>query len=273
MDVYSYTDYKPLLKDRMKDLRARGGTWTFRRLAGHLRLQPTYLSKVLNNESSHLSEDDLWTACKTLDFFPEEIEYALLLRSRATATQSERRQDLSLRIEKKRDERKLNAETASSSVLTNEMDYLLNPLCLVLSAALASETLRRDVRALAPKLGLRLPQLRDLLRVLERNDRIRLDPDDPFHVLKVHSRRTHFPKGHPLLRTHQTLFKNMILSRLATTPEDEKQSLLVTFTMDAASFAALKKEFQAFLKTAEEISKRSRHDEVYQLSFDLFRWL
>ena len=144
---------------------------------------------------------------------------------------------------------------------------------LILSAALTSEPLRNDVRALAPKLGLRVPQLRDLLRILERNDLIRLEPEDPFHVVKVFNRRTHFAKDHPLMRTHQSLFKNMILARLATTPEDEKQSMLATFTMDAPSFGELKKEFQIFLKKAEDISRRSRHDEVYQLSFDLFKWL
>ncbi len=35
----------------------------------------------------------------------------------------------------------------------------------------------------------------------------------------------------------------------------------------------LKKEFQIFLKKAEEISRASRHNEVYHLGFDLFRWL
>ncbi len=275
MDVYSFTDYKPLLKERLREARARKKNWTFKKIADHLGIQATYLSKVLNSDSHHLGEEDLWLACKTLDFFPEESEFILLLRAQAIAKKNERKNELGLRIETLRDQRKLTTEISrtDSSSFTNEMDYLLNPLGVVLYAALSVDALRENVRLVGNSLGLKTPQLKDLLRVLERNDLVVLDPTDSLNVLKVKARRTHFSKDHPLMRTYQHLFKTAIQSRLSTTPEEEKQCLMATFTMDQAGFEELKKEFQVFLKKAEHISKRARHKEVYQLCFDMFRWI
>ena len=275
MDVFSYQDYKPLLKDRIKEIRQRKKNWSFKKLADHLKIQSTYLSKIINSDKHHLSEEDLWLACKTLDFHPEEQDYILLLRSHTTCQKSERRQLLAQKIESLQAERKLQAEARqmSASSLTNEMDYLLNPLCVLLYVALGSEHLRKDIRQIGSSLGVRIPLLRDLLRILERNSLVGLDPTDPLRVTKVHSRRTHIPKDHPLMRTHQGLFKNMMQSRLAMTPEEEKQSLLATFTMDERGFEDLKKEFNVFLKKAEEISKKSTHQNVFQINFDLFKWI
>ncbi len=77
MDTFSHDNYKDILKVRLKELKTRKRFLTFRRVADHLNLQATYLSKVLNNEAHHLSEDDLYSACKLLEFLGEETEYIL----------------------------------------------------------------------------------------------------------------------------------------------------------------------------------------------------
>lgn len=275
MDIYFYDNYKTIIQERLKEPQVKKRNWNFRKLALHLEVQPTYLSRVMNHEDIHLSEDDLYAICKVLEFFPEEADYILLLRSYATAKRAERKKELFNKYESLRAQRKLNASEAefSSSRLNNEMEYLLNPLCVILQVALSSETIKKEIASLPSKLGIKLNQMKDYLKILERVGIFKLAPQNPLKILEVQKRQVHFHREHPLMRTHQQLLKELSQARLSLVPEEEKQSFMATFTMNAEGFEKLKKEFQIFLKKAEQVSKESRHTEVYQLSFDLFKWL
>lgn len=275
MDVFELSDYKEILRLRLKELKPRRQSLTFKKVAEHLNLQSTYLSKVLNTDTHHLSEDDLFVTCKLLEFLAEETDYILLLRSYAVSQKADRKKSLLNTIDRLKSERKLNTETkpSSSSSITNEMEYLFNPHLLILHVALMSKTLRKDTRAIAQRLGLRAADTKQSLKTLERLNLIKIDPEDPYKVSHVETWRAHFHKDHPLMRVGQNLLRQMCQARLATTPEEEKHSMNFTFTMDEHGFAELKKEFNVFLKKAEQISMQSRHSEVYQLNFDLFKWL
>ncbi|MGZ3745533.1 MAG: DUF4423 domain-containing protein [Pseudobdellovibrionaceae bacterium] len=275
MDVFASENYKEILKLRLKELKTYRRSLNFRKIADHLGVQATYLSKVLNHEDYHLSEDDLYSACRLLEFLKEETDYVLLLRTRETCMHVERKKELAASIDRLKSERNLNTESKNtgSSSLTKDMEYLFTPYLLIFHIALMSKSLRKDTRAIGSRLGLRATEVKNLLKRLERADLVELDPQDPFTVLKVVRWHTHFHKDHPLMRVGQNILRESAQSRLQVTPEEEKHSLSFVFTMDEPSFDELKREFQIFLKKAEELSRRARHTEVYQLNFDLFRWI
>jgi hypothetical protein len=274
MSVYSAPSYKKTIKLRVKELQGRNKPWTLKKLADHLSMQYTYFSKVLNDDGIHLSEDDLFVAAKALEFLPEEIDFLLLQRAHESSRKSERKNWLYQQIEKRRSEMQLNIESKSfsSSEINAEMDYLFNPLCVVVQIAMMSETFRKDTRQLCSKLGLSAQQLRHILKILERNHILELDPQDSFTVLNVKNHSSHFNRDHPLMRVHQSLFKTAIQQRLQQTAEEDKHSFLATFTLDEHAFQDLKKEFQVFLKKAEQISRASKNNQVCQISFDLLKW-
>jgi uncharacterized protein (TIGR02147 family) len=275
MDLYTSVDYKQCLRSRLQELKSKKSHWTFRRLADHLGLQSTYLSKVMNSDQHHLSDDDLFSICKILQFLPLEIEYIQLLKDHQTTSNSDRKTILKVRLEKLQKDQSLDVDVkkATSSVFNNEVDYLLNPTCVLIHVALMSATLKKDVRVLGTKLGIKTQKLKEYLKILELNNLIKIDPYDPWKINSVTHWRTHFHRDHPLVRTSQNLIRQMSLTRLSQTPEDEKQSLNFTFTLDQKNFEKVKTEFQSFLKKIESISKSSLHDEVYQMNFDLFKWL
>ncbi|WP_413290021.1 TIGR02147 family protein [Bdellovibrio sp. HCB337] len=275
MDVFAESNYKEILKLRLKELKTRRRSLSFKKVADYLGVQATYLSKILNQDSHHLAEDDLYSTCRLLEFLGEETDYILLLRTHAVCTRAERKKELAAKIDRLKNERKLNADSQQlqSSAITNQMEYLFTPHLLIFHVALMSDTLRKDPRGIGARLGLKVPEVRELLKKLERMELVKLDPEDAFEILEVEKWRTHFHKDHPLMRVGQNLLRQVAQTRLQTTPESEKHSMNFTFTMDANGFDDLKKEFQVFLKKAEEISRKSRHSEVYQLNFDLFRWV
>lgn len=275
MDVFSQDDYKEILKFRLKELKSRRRSLNFKKVADYLGVQATYLSKILNHDTHHLAEDDLYSTCRLLEFLSEETDYILLLRTHAVCTRADRKKELTAKLDRLKSERKLNTDSKSlhSSALSNEMEYLFTPHLLIFHVALMSRALRKDPRAIGNRLGLKNSEVKGLLKNLERMDLVKLNPEDPFDVQDVERWRAHFHKDHPLMRVGQNILRQVAHARLQTTPEEEKHSLNFTFTMDPSGFEDLKKEFQVFLKKAEEISRKSRHSEVYQLNFDLFRWI
>ncbi len=153
------------------------------------------------------------------------------------------------------------------------MEYLFSPNILILHVALMSQTLREDTRVLGQRLGLRASELKNNLKTLERLRLSKIRSARSLLVTHVERWRAHFTKRSSTHARGTKSLRQLCQSRIATTPEEEKHALNFTFTMDTQGFDSLKKEFQVFLKKAEEISIKSRHTEVYQLNFDLFKWL
>jgi hypothetical protein len=55
--IYEHTDYKKIIKDRLKDLKKTKAKFSLQYLSEILDIQYTFLSKVLNSDSHQLSED------------------------------------------------------------------------------------------------------------------------------------------------------------------------------------------------------------------------
>lgn len=273
VDIYASEDYRRTLKEKLKDVQARKPALTWRSIAAQIPMQYTYLSRALNNEQTHLSEDHLFTACRALEFFPAETEFILLQRAHATASDQIRKEHIFKKLEQIRSENKLNVDSRvlDSSSILDEMNFLFEPYCVVVQVALAVPEYRNDPRKLCQHLGFSISRLREILRVLARAGFIELD-EDGLTIKKSTNPRLHFGRGHALMRFHQALLKNQVQSKLMTMPEEQKESKIFTFTMDDDGFEKVKSEFHEFIKKVEKIAKDARHKSVFQLNFDLFKW-
>ena len=67
--------------------------------------------------------------------------------------------------------------------------------------------------------------------------------------------------------------KTLIPSRLQETPEKDKKSFIATFSMDEEAYKECVDKFEQFISDVQKISRKYRVEGVYQLSFDLFKWL
>ncbi len=278
MDIYNLKDYKEILKIRLKDLKKKDRPITLRKVADLIPIQYTYLSKVLNHDEHDLSEDHLFTICRILDFHPEELDYVLTTRAWKTSRDNERKNHLYNQIEKLQRQKKLNIENLDehSVRVADEMNYLLNPMCLVVHVALTSQILRTNPQSLCSKLGIEYKQLKEILKILSHADLIDLGPDG-ITVKSIKKLKFHISRAHPLTRVHQNLLKNALLTRLNQTEEECKQSFMALFTLNKKGFEQIQDEFQIFLKKVETIAAQSKkpldHQNVYSLNFDLFKWL
>lgn len=272
--IYDFRDYKEALQQVLKKTKSRDPKITLRSLATKVRVQYTYLSRVLNSKQTHLSEDQLYALSATLQLFPEEIEFLFLLRSYQTTEIPNRREAIFAKIENIAQQKKARAvAVGDGSVGSNhDLHYLLNPICVIIHAALFIKDYQKNPRVLCAYLGISVADLREVLRVLDSAGYIDVDPTDAFKVLVVKSKRPHFTRTHPLMRAHQSLLKNAMNGRLAQTPEEVKESRMVTFTGDEKFFETLRKLFDEFMKNVHKCSTEGKDAHLYQLNFDFLRW-
>jgi len=274
MDIYEQEDYKAVLRERLGELAKSRRKRTLRWLAEKIPIQYTYLSKVMNDGKAHLNEDDLYTAARLLEFFPEEIDYLFLLRSLATSDDRARKNYLQGKLDHQRKARKLNAtvQDFNSLQFTREMNYLFDPLCILTHVALHIDEFCANPKKLCPLLGVSFEKLRAVLKKLSQLEFIEMATDGST-VIRPLKGHIHYSTDHPLMRMHQNLMRTFSQAQLLKIDEEDKHGFLVTFSADPEAFQRVKTLFRRFLEEIEAVVLKAPSREVYQLSFDLFKWL
>ncbi|MBK7961200.1 MAG: DUF4423 domain-containing protein [Bdellovibrionales bacterium] len=197
-----------------------------------------------------------------------------LLRQYAVAKDSEYREHLNRRIRELQRTKSLSASTATltSNSVDQQIRYLFAPLCQIIHMAMDIPAYRKDPRRLCSLLSIHLTQLKEILRILSQNDFIELE-DDGLTPRKVKPTKISFWPRSPNDALSHKYHQNQLIARLNNTQDKDKYSFLATFTADENSFLKIKSEFQSFLKKVERIASESRDEHVYQVSFDLLKWL
>jgi hypothetical protein len=274
VDVFLESNYKSIIKRRVKELGRVKKSLNLQRLSERIPVQNTYLSKALNDQKTHLNEDHLYKACQILEFFPDETDYIFLLRSSDIAEDPQRKSFLDGKINRLRQERQRSAsiQDFNTRMLGQEMSYLFDPLCILINASLFIDEYRQQPRKLAPAFGISLTKLKQVLSRLRDLGFISLSGDG-ITVTEIKQNQIHYGTDHPLMRTHQHLLRDKSSVHLAQTAEEDKHSFMGTFSADEETFKIVRQRFQVFLKDAEQLISAAPSRHTYQMNFDLFKWL
>lgn len=269
IDIYEHHNYKTAIRAATKN----HPSMSLKRLSQSVPMQYTYLSKVLGDNGSHLSEDQLFVIGETLDLSPAEREYLLLLRAQATCHNPGRREYLQQRFEHIQDLRKLRAKVkeADASYLKHEQLYLLDPYCIVIHVALHIESFAKTPTKLCALLGLSYSAIQTKLAKLRDAGVIELD--ESARVIKVHQNHIHYSPNHPLMRTHQQLLGTLSANQIQKNDETDKYRFMASFSADPDALKQIRHEFERFLERVEQVALSSPDRHAYQLNFDLFKWV
>src|SRR4051812_47511231 len=130
MKIWECSDYKEIIRLRTRELGQTRKSISLKRIAATVPMQYTYLSRALNREDTHLTEDQLHSICHQLDFFPDEVDFIFTLRALAVTRHSGRQEFLRRKIEQLKRTRDIAApvEKGSARVGSSEATFLLSPL-------------------------------------------------------------------------------------------------------------------------------------------------
>ena len=287
--VYQEGSYRKAIEKIVSARKHLDSRMRFSRLAEHMRIQKSYLSKVLKGDA-HLNSDQLHLGCEYLELDAHESKYLQLLLEWERSTIPSRKQELSAQINKFR-ERQMESkahlqakalavskdagEAGAGGIGTNE--YYIDPIYQLVHVALTIPAYRQDPKALASALGLPYERVEHAIQVLTRLGIIAIRT--PFSQerrtrgeIEVLVKQVHLNRESPLYRPWRSQLRLWALQKLFEMGNKKPYTFSVVFSADEETRAEIQAKFLEFLSWAEKRVGKTKPERLFQMNFDLLPW-
>ena len=269
--IYQDSDYKAILKNTLESRKKIDKRFNFQKLAQAMRIQKSYLSKVMGGYAE-LNSDQLHLACEYLNFSNKETEYLQLLLEQSRSSLKTRKDQFQKRIIQIQAEYQETKAHLSAKTITTQTegieDYYLDPLIQIVHVSLSISRYRKNPLLLAQDLEVPAFRVLDSVHKLEKMGIIE-KKGETWAVL--HS-EIHLPRESSYYASWRNQIRLMTLQRLQNLTSDETTSFSVVFTSHEPTRKQIQNKFLDFLKEIEALVKDSPDENTYQLNFDLFHW-
>ena len=235
--------------------------------------KPTYQG-VLNSDSTHLSEQQLYQACQFLGFSKDEREFMQLLRryQRCDVRQieSEWKNDIeAFRCKMMETDKFLNVSSHSPSSEDKLMiEYYLNPTMILTHVFLTIEEYRTSPRKIMQFLGIDETGFNTILSKLESMELIQLTK----HGYISKSCKSHLQKNSPLYPHFRTLQRLKSIEQMNQLSNDQLYSFSVVFSSNPKVRQKIQKKVLELIAEVEKDVDQKSEEQVYQLNIDFFDW-
>ncbi len=271
MSVFRETNYKKVLKTRLKEESLKRPSLNLKKIAKTIRIQYTYLSKVMNSDYIHLSEDHLYEMGNVLNFLTDEMEYVLLLRNYEASQSMKRKEYLKSKILYMRNKKEVYAQIEELEISQKDIEFLLSPLHWIIYFILGVPSYRENPKTIARVLGISQSQLEIGLQTLKKLSLIEVEKNI-YHILRINKHHFHYNVQHPLTRVHQQMLRSFCDTQLLKLSEEQKKRFMVTFNADEKIFLEIQEKFSSFLRSIEKRVLVAPNLKTYQMNFELFEW-
>jgi len=273
MNLFDFTDYRVALKHLLQVKKQQiGQRFNYQNLAKACGIQKTYLSRSLNSEGTHLSDEQLYRAGKFLGLTKAERDFLELLRRLSRTQDIALSDEIKLEIDllrRKSSRTDHYISTAAELNLSNEWaSYFLDPHAMLVHIFLTLERFRKNIDLIAQALHIPKTKLDRILADLQSKKLISFNESG----YKVLVRNIHLPTDSPFYRSFRTAKKLVAIEQLARLPEEKAYSFSVAISSTPEVRAKILRSILELIQNAENLVKDSDEVEVYQLSLDLFDW-
>jgi uncharacterized protein (TIGR02147 family) len=271
--IFKNTDYREIILDKVKHSKNWKAPLNLKVLARAARIQPPYLTKVLKKQAD-LSQDQAFLIAETLQLSENEKKYFFLLVDYGKCGLDERKKQIADKIEAFREkalkiEKNVRAPKEKGDT-SHTLLYHLNPLCQVVHMALTIPAFNKNPQKIAERLGISSQVLSECLTTLVNAKIISIQSNKSIEVLK---KSLHLPKSSPLFEARQTLMRCTVADSYRRGEINSDSSFQVTFSADPETAIEIRNLLNQTLRRIEALVQKSTEENIYQLSFDLFKWI
>lgn len=273
MSLFEKDSYKEILKSQLNYKKINvSSAFTYEKMAHHCGIQKTYLSRVLNSNESHLSEEQLELASHYLGLGKPEREFLQLLRRRERVSEKEIKKEWTADIDAIRrknlqTDQYLDVKQEASS-LQDWTGYYLNPTVMLVHVFLTIPKYRKNVGHLKKILQISEDQLHGALRELETLNLINMT-EQGYQILKS---ETHLSSDSPLYRPFRNLQRLKAIEKIDKLSEDKAYSFSVAFSANEKVKNEIQRRILKLISEVEKLVASAPEEEVFQLNIDLFDW-
>lgn len=272
MKVYERDSYQGILNDYISFQRNLGLKITYQKIAEIMRVQKSYLSKVMASNAS-LSKDQLFLFAQKANLNTEETEYLFLLLDIEKCANNDLKKILTNKAKK------------ISLLNTQSQNYLDKDKVLLSSQEMNLYYLSAENQLI--HLALAIPKYQNDLDLLRNHSKISADVFSKSISLlqslelisinensaKLLRSNLHLSPTSPYFNSwkNQLAIKAMEWEKSLDTAD--KYNFTVSFTADEQTKENIRLEFLKMLKTIEELVSKAPSETLYQMNFNLFKWI
>jgi uncharacterized protein (TIGR02147 family) len=274
MNTFKYLDYRSAIADFLQESKDNGVSINISKLAEKIRVQKTYVSRVLRKQA-HFSSDQIYACAAALGFGQEETDYLILLMEYDRTALKDRKRFLLDRIHDKQAEKRniqdhVSATMHSTTIEQNYVEYYLDPYMPVVYMHLLIPEYARDPQKIRTIIPVPPEQLKSILGTLERLKLVERGADQRSYRVTVNN--LHLPKQSPLSFPAEQLTRMMAFEHMRKIPKDKRFYYSATFTADESTRAYLHDEFLQYLQRANARINPAPSEAAYHIAFELFPW-
>ena len=260
------TDYRETIKNHLEGM-AKGGHGQLKKLADHLRVNPTLVSQVMTGRKDFTVEQALSTA-EFLGLSPIEKEaFVLMVQISRAGTH-----DLKFYFEEKlklvREESQKIAKRVRIERELNDSEkirFYSNWIYSVIRLSTSIDGLQ-TVETISEKLEIPRAKVTGILEFLVETGLCKKDGN----LYSMGPSRTHIPAGSPMVTTHHRNWRFKALEKMESQNE-EGLHYSVPMSISKKDAAQLKELLLKLISKSSDIVKPSKAEEVFCMNIDFFK--
>lgn len=272
MKIFENDTVQSVIKHYLEEQLALGNRVTYQKLADLLRIQKSYLSKIMRGDAL-MSKDQGFLLAQYLKLNNKESDYLFLLLDRDKAAIKEYKNQLDQKIKSIQ-----NLNTQSQNYIEKEVNtlnssemqlYYLNTETQLIHLALALPNFKRNPELLKDIFRISTNKFQEILNLLIKLGFIEIENGK----IKNLKSNLHLPKDSPFFWQWFSGLRNKSLEWTKSLEDHDKYNFSANFTASEEDKEKIRIKFMSFLKDVEKIVKDSPSENLYQISFDLFKWI
>ena len=276
MNMFLESNYRQIISSFIDERKKINPAITYQALADAVRIQKSYLSKVMNGRAD-FNTDQLFMATRFLDFNKEQSEFLQLLLEYERSVYPERREVLKEEIEKIQEEKrdvknalgkKIKEMGAGEYDASIYAEYYMEPSIQLVHVMLTIDHFRKNPSEIKEHLNIKEKRFSEILNKLSKMELIQIQ-DGEIDILE---RNLHLPKDSKLTFPNQVFLRQRGLERCRELEPSDRTMFMATFSSNPKAIKKLKEKFNEFIQEARELSSKGKSTDCYQLVFDLFPW-
>lgn len=274
MKLYENLCYREIIKNYINERNRFGGEkLTYQSFAEKLRIQKSYLSKILKGDAE-LSKDQAYLCAHELELDEEEREYFHLLIDCERSALPQYKKEISskiknIQLKKTQSDSYLVKEKPKNLDMNDAQKYYLYPEVQLIHLSLGIKKYQDAPEKLMQELSISQELFQNCIKTLEALNLIEFDNKK----IKILKSNMHLSNESPLFHQWHLQFKLKSLEQLKNLSARDKYNFLVSFSASEEDKEKIRIEFLHFLNKVEKIVKKSKSENLYQMNFDLFNWL
>jgi len=272
MKVYELNSYQELIDSYILEQKSLGNKITYQSLSVQLRIQKSYLSKVMNRNAS-LNRDQGFLLSKAMRLSRDETDFLFLLIDLDRCGISEYKAELIEKI------KKIQLRNTQSDKYLNKslnlidsnlaQEYYLLPEIQLVHLSLSIPEYQKDFLKLKTDLGISSEIFSYILETLEKLKLVSKQNSE----IKLLKSNLHLKNDSPFFHQWRTGFLLKSLEKTKSLAAKDKYNFIASFTCDDESKELIRLEYMKFLNKVEKYVSKAPSKGLYQMNFDLFKWL